>query len=180
MQNRFSKLVVAAGAAAIIATGAMPRPAQADATTTRNILLAAAAAGAVILYENWQHKQQQANAVVGYTPNGGTVYADGRIVEPNGQTIYPDQNGNYNFGQYGYANNTGGRYNGQYNNAQGGWINGKYYGPGQYNSGQYGNNNGRYNGQYNNAQYQHDNGRHRGWDKQRERNQNRHGEHDRD
>jgi len=138
MLNRLSKLIVATGAAASISVGAfMPRPASADTTST--ILTAAAAIGAVVLYSNYQHKQAAANTIVGYTGNGGTVYADGRVVMANGQTYYPNSNTN---GQYAYNYPVN---NGQYNNGQ--------YNNGQYNNGQY--NNGQYNnGQYaNNAQY---------------------------
>ncbi|MEA2786435.1 MAG: hypothetical protein QOF71_2539 [Candidatus Eremiobacteraeota bacterium] len=163
MLNRLSKLIVATGAAASISVGAfMPRPASADTTST--ILTAAAAIGAVVLYSNYQHKQAAANTIVGYTRNGGTVYADGRVVMPDGQTYYPNSNTN---GQYTYnypVNN--GQYNGQYNNGQynGGQYNGQYnngrYNNGQYNNGQYANAqyanrgqyaNGRYNAQYANA-----------------------------
>jgi hypothetical protein len=132
MFTKLSKLVVATGAAASISVGAfMPRAASADTTST--ILTAAAAIGAIVIYDNIQRKNAAANTVVGYTRNGGTVYADGRVVMPNGQTYYPNSNVN---GQYGYnypVNNS------QYNN-------------GQYNS-QYGYNNGRYNTSQYNAQY---------------------------
>jgi len=145
MLSRISKFIMAAGAAATVTTGAMiPRPASADTTST--LLTAAAAIGAIVLYSNYQHKQAQANQVVGYTANGGTVYGDGRVVMPNGQTYYPDANGQYayqnpyNNGQYNNGQYNYGQYNGQYNN-------------GQYNNGQY----GQYNGQYNNGRY--DNGR---------------------
>ena len=118
MLNRLSKLIVATGAAASISAGAfMPRPASADTTST--ILTAAAAIGAVVLYNNYQHKKAAANTIVGYTRNGGTVYADGRVVMPDGQTYYPNSNTN---GQYGYNYP---RDNGQYNN-------GRYANNGQY------------------------------------------------
>ena len=96
MLGRISKFMMAAGAAATVATGAMiPRPASADTTST--ILTAAAAIGAIVLYSNYQHKQAQANQVVGYTRNGGTVYGDGRVVMPDGQTYYPNSNGQYTY-----------------------------------------------------------------------------------
>ena len=149
MLAQFRKFVVAAGAAATISGGAlaMPRPASADQTSTA-LLTAAAIVGAIV-YENVQRKHAQANQVVGYTRNGGTVYGDGRIVMQNGQTYYPDANGNYAYDVNGYNN---GQYNTGYNNGQ--YNNGQYnngqYNNGQYNNGQY--NNGRYNGQYaNNA-----------------------------
>jgi hypothetical protein len=62
--------------------------------STRNIILGGAAlAIGIILYNNWQHKMRAANTVVGYTRDGGVVYADGRIVYPNGQVIYASNNG---------------------------------------------------------------------------------------
>jgi hypothetical protein len=142
MFNRLSKLIVATGAAASVSVGALvPRPASADTTST--ILTAAAAIGAIVLYSNIQRKQAAANTIVGYTRNGGTVYADGRVVMQNGQTYYPNSNSNGQYG-YNYPVNNGQYSNGQYNNGQ--------YNNGQYNNGQY--NNGRYNnGQYNNGQY---------------------------
>jgi hypothetical protein len=149
MLNRISKLIVATGAAASISAGAIaPRPASANTTTT--ILTAAAAIGAIVLYNNVQRKQAAANQIVGYTRNGGTVYADGRVVMPDGQTYYPSSNTN---GQYGYNHPVdNGQYNnGQYNNGQYGYNNGQYA-----NNGQYGYNNGQYanSGRYaNNGQY---------------------------
>jgi hypothetical protein len=142
MFNRLSKLIVATGAAASVSVGALvPRPASADTTST--ILTAAAAIGAIVLYSNIQRKQAAANTIVGYTRNGGTVYADGRVVMQNGQTYYPNSNSNGQYG-YNYPVNNGQYSNGQYNNGQ--------YNNGQYNNGQY--SNGRYNnGQYNNGQY---------------------------
>lgn len=80
---------------AIVATLALcfsfaPRPALADqAAVNRNIILGAAAVAAgIIINNNIQHKRAQANRVVGYTRDGGTVYADGRVVYPNGDTLY--------------------------------------------------------------------------------------------
>jgi hypothetical protein len=132
MLNRFSKLFMATGVAATVSAGAMiPRPASADTTST--LLTAAAAIGAIVLYSNIERKQQQANTVVGYTRNGGTVYADGRIVMPNGQTYYPDSNGQYAINQNGYNNG----YNPQaygYNTAPS-----PYYNRGAYNNGYYNN-----------------------------------------
>lgn len=83
-------LAVAFGASAIAA----PRPAQAATTTANYVLLGAAAIAGIVLYNNWQHKQAQANAntIVGRTGNGGYVYADGRIVS-GGQTYYASNDG---------------------------------------------------------------------------------------
>jgi len=62
--------------------------------STRNIALGALAlAAGIILYNNYQHKVQYANSVVGYTRDGGVVYGDGRIVYPNNITAYSTNNG---------------------------------------------------------------------------------------
>ena len=103
MFERLQKIALATGAAAALAAGTMTRPAVADSSGTLNTVLGAAAVvGGIILYNNYQHKRQAANTVVGYTRSGGTVYGDGRIVMPNGQTIYPNANGRYPGGQYAY------------------------------------------------------------------------------
>jgi hypothetical protein len=115
MFNRFAKIAVTAGSAAAIAVSSMPKPASAsEGSTLTTILGAAAVAGGIVLYNNYEHKKQQANTVVGYTPSGGTVYADGRIVTQSGQTIYPDQNGQYPWAQYAYnrGGNNGDGYRG--------------------------------------------------------------------
>ncbi|GEM_PF-755309 len=105
MLQRLSKLVTASGMAAALAVGSIPKPAAADSQSTINTILGAAAiVGGIILYNNYQHKRQAANTIVGYTRNGGTVYGDGRIVMPNGQTIYPNSNGQYSWGQGTYYN----------------------------------------------------------------------------
>jgi hypothetical protein len=85
----------------VLITGVPQRPAAAN-TTSTIILGAAALIGGIILYNNYEHKKQAANAIVGYTSNGGTVYGDGRVVMPNGQTIYPNSNGQYQGGGYAY------------------------------------------------------------------------------
>jgi hypothetical protein len=148
MFNRLSKLVTATGMAAAVTVGALPKPAAADTQSTINTVLGAAAVvGGLVLYNNYQHKRQAANTVVGYTRNGGTVYGDGRIVMPSGQTIYPNSSGQYPWGQTAYYNPSAngytydtqrtGRYdnthrhaNGAYRNGNGtgGYVNGKYYG----------------------------------------------------
>jgi hypothetical protein len=110
MLTRLSKFVTAAGMAAAVTVGAIPKPASADTQSTLNTALAAAAViGGLVLYNNYQHKRQAANSIVGYTRNGGTIYGDGRIVMPNGQTIYPNSNGQYPWGQTAYyGSNTNG------------------------------------------------------------------------
>jgi len=103
MVKRLAKLVTASGMAAALSVAAVPKPAAADTQSTINTLLGAAAVvGGIILYNNYEHKRQAANTIVGYTRNGGTVYGDGRIVMPNGQTIYPNGNGAYPWGQTAY------------------------------------------------------------------------------
>ena len=105
MNNSLSKIVVGTGLAAMLAFSVPQKPAEASTQSTINTVLGAAAViGGIILYNNYQHKKQQANRVVGYTQNGGTVYGDGRIVMRNGQTVYPNSNGQYPWGQYAYYN----------------------------------------------------------------------------
>jgi hypothetical protein len=146
MLMRLSKLVTATGMAAAVTVGALPKPAAADTQSTINTVLGAAAVvGGLVLYNNYQHKKQAANTVVGYTRNGGTVYGDGRIVMPSGQTIYPNSNGQYPWGQTAYYNPSAngytydtqrtGRYDNThrhatstYRNGNGTYANGKYYG----------------------------------------------------
>ncbi len=80
---------------ALVLTIAVPVMAETTGQrSTRNILLGAAAATVgIILYNNYQHKKAAANTVVGYTRDGGVIYADGRIVYPNGAVLYPSNNG---------------------------------------------------------------------------------------
>jgi hypothetical protein len=81
----------------------LARPAAASTGSTYTLIESGLALiGGIILYNNYQHKRQAANRIVGYTRNGGTVYGDGRIVMPNGTTIYPGRNGQYPWGQYAY------------------------------------------------------------------------------
>ena len=104
MLKSISKLAMTIGTAAAISMGTVaPRPVAAQSQGTINTLLGAAALiGGIILYNNYVHKKQAANSVVGYTANGGTVYGDGRIVMPNGQTYYPNSNGVYPWGTPAY------------------------------------------------------------------------------
>ena len=92
--------------AALIAMTTFAVPASADTagqTSTRNLILAGlAATAAVILYNNYHHKYEAAHTVVGYTRDGGTVYADGRVVYPNGTVLYT---GNANGQQCSYMGN---------------------------------------------------------------------------
>ena len=152
MLSKLSKIAMTAGASASIFTGAMvsaPKPASADTTST--LLTAAAAVGALVLYNNYQHKRQQANTIVGYTGNGGTIYGDGRIVMPNGQTVYPNANGQYPSGGYAYwspnasTNNYTYDYNrtGQYDQTRRHWHSNN-------GNGRSHEDNGRHNGDWNN------------------------------
>jgi hypothetical protein len=104
MLKSISKLAMTIGTAAAISMGTVaPRPAAAQSQGTINTLLGVAAlVGGIILYNNYVHKRQAANSIVGYTANGGTVYGDGRIVMPNGQTYYPNSNGVYPWGTPAY------------------------------------------------------------------------------
>lgn len=103
MLQRFSRMMLGLAIAASLAVGPLSSPAQASTGSTYTMIEAAAALiGGIILYNNYQHKKQAANRIVGYTRNGGTVYGDGRIVMPNGQTVYPNSNGVYPWGQAAY------------------------------------------------------------------------------
>jgi hypothetical protein len=112
--SRLSQAVVALGAAATLSLSAVKPAAANTADTTRTLLYAAAAVGAIVLYNNYQHKRQAANTVVGYTQNGGVVYGDGRIVAPNGRTYYPGSNGTYAWGAPAYYNPNANYYSGYY------------------------------------------------------------------
>lgn len=145
MLQRLSKAAAAlAIAGSLVASPLLARPAEASTGSTYTIIESALALiGGIILYNNYQHKKQAANRVVGYTRNGGAVYGDGRIVMPDGTTIYPGRNGQYSWGQYAYyspyANgyqydyNRTGRYDvtGRHDNGHHyGWRNGRGHGHG--------------------------------------------------
>jgi hypothetical protein len=113
----------------LTAASALPLPARADTTTTRNIIYGAAAAAAAFTLYNVEHKHQLATSVQGYLPDGSTVYKDGHVVSRNGQTWYPGNYGetvacsnqycsinggngyNNGYGRYGYNNNNRYGYN---------------------------------------------------------------------
>ncbi len=116
MKKNIVRSGVAALALGAVLVSSMGLPAKAD-TTTNNILYGAAAAIAAFTLYNVEHKQQMANTVEGYLPDGSTVYQDGRVVSRYGQTWYPGNNGqtvacsnqyctitNNGNGTYGYGN----------------------------------------------------------------------------
>lgn len=94
MQKRFTILMAALLMVATLGLSNV-QPARADgAASTRNLLLGAAAiAAGFIISNNVAHKNQLATTVAGYTPQGDTVYQDGRVVDRNGNSYYPGSNG---------------------------------------------------------------------------------------
>lgn len=76
---------------------AHPTPAAAETVgqrSTRNIILGALAVGTgLVIYNNYHQKYVAAHTLVGYTRDGGRIYADGRIVYPDGTTVYTSDNG---------------------------------------------------------------------------------------
>lgn len=103
MLQHLSKATMTLAIAASLAAGPLAQPAAASTGSTYTLIESGLALiGGIILYNNYQHKKQAANQIVGYTRNGGTVYGDGRIVMPNGATIYPNSRGQYPWGQYAY------------------------------------------------------------------------------
>jgi hypothetical protein len=98
LQRRpIARLALLALAALMVFTFSIRPPAQAETAgqrSTRNIILAGVAlTTAIILYNNYHHKQVAHDTVVGRTADGGTVYADGRIVYPNGTVVYTSNDG---------------------------------------------------------------------------------------
>lgn len=103
MLKRLYTGTLAAAIAASLVAAPLARPAAASTGSTYTLIESGLALiGGIILYNNYQHKRQAANRIVGYTRNGGTVYGDGRIVMPDGATIYPGRNGQYPWGQDAY------------------------------------------------------------------------------
>ncbi len=96
-QKPIARLALLALAALMVFTFSIRPPVQAETagqTSTRNIILAGVAlTTAIILYNNYHHKQVAHDTVVGQTADGGTVYADGRIVYPNGTVVYTSNDG---------------------------------------------------------------------------------------
>jgi hypothetical protein len=90
MITKPARSVVAALVMSSMAIGSAVQPARADTTTT--LIITAAAAIGLMTAVNVAEKNAKARQVVGYLPDGSTVYADGHVVNRNGQTWYP---GNY-------------------------------------------------------------------------------------
>jgi hypothetical protein len=107
-------------------------PARANGTTN-TIIGVMAGIAAIATAVNVEHKNQVANTVEGYLPDGSTVYQDGHVVAPNGYSWYPGNQGEqiacnngqcsvYGNGQYP-SNGYGNGYNG-YGNGYNGYGNG--------------------------------------------------------
>jgi hypothetical protein len=96
-QRLFAQVLALVMIAVMALTLALTPPAGAETSgqrSTRNIILAGVAlATAVILYNNYHHKQVAHDTVVGRTADGGVVYADGRIVYPDGTVVYTSNDG---------------------------------------------------------------------------------------
>jgi len=113
MRSKFGAAFVALA----IAVLSVMRPAAADqAAATRNIILGAAAIVGIATYANVRHKNAVANTVLGYTPDGATVYQDGHVVTSSGQSYYPDKYGQSVAcnGQYCTITGNGNQYNNPY------------------------------------------------------------------
>lgn len=91
----------------MIFTFSTVRPVQAETSgqrSTRNIILGAVVlAAGIVLYNNYHRKQVAHNTIVGYTPDGGTVYADGRVVYPDGTVLYTSNDGRTPCSYDGYS-----------------------------------------------------------------------------
>ena len=155
MRSPFRSIIAAVLALAIV-VGTFGAPTRANADTagqrsTRTLILTGlAAVAAVILYNNYHHKQVAANTVVGYTRDGGVVYADGRIVYPDGTVLYTGNANGQRCSYMGYGAQCGQptyAYHGVYGNngyaprpyyGQNGYYNGQngYYGRPAYNNNQ--------------------------------------------
>jgi hypothetical protein len=150
-------LVVVAVALTLVLPFAMPVLADtAGQRSTRNILIGAAVAtAAVILYNNYHHKQVAHNTIVGYTRDGGTVYADGRIVYPDGTVVYAGKNGApcaWDGSQRYYCGNTA-TYTPRNNGGDADEANNDVNNNGNYNGNRNGNYNPNYGYQYGNYPY---------------------------
>ena len=97
MSSRFIRTVLVA---VLIASFSLTsaQPARADgAAFTRNIIIGGVlAAAGIIIGRNVAHKAQLASTIVGYTQDGATVYADGRVVREvygPASAYYPNDHG---------------------------------------------------------------------------------------
>ena len=71
------------------------QPARADgAAVTRNAIIGGALiVTGIVIGKNVAHKKELAHTVVGNTPDGATVFADGRVAYPGGYSYYPNDDG---------------------------------------------------------------------------------------
>ena len=107
------RIIACALLALTVAFGSTIRPAAADqAAVTRNIILGAAAVTIGVTAANVAHKRAVANSVVGYTPDGSTVYQDGHVVSSGGQSYYPANYGQQVSCNGQYCTISGNGYNG--------------------------------------------------------------------
>lgn len=90
MIKHLSIAIPAAAMAAVMLLGPAA-PVRANTTTTAILIGAAAALAATAI--NVSNKNRVASTVVGYLPNGDTVYQDGHVVTRSGQTYYPGDHG---------------------------------------------------------------------------------------
>ncbi len=90
MLTKFGRSIATTLLVGSMALGSAAQPARADTTST--LIITAAAAIGLMTAVNVAQKNAKAHQVVGYLPDGSTVYADGHVVARNGQTWYP---GNY-------------------------------------------------------------------------------------
>jgi hypothetical protein len=130
MNTNIVRSMTAAFAICAVMITATVQPAKADgAATTRTIIAGAAAIAAIATVVNVEHKNQVANTVQGYLPDGSTVYEDGHVVGQNGYSWYPGNQGeqiacnNQRCTVYGTGNNGYG-YNNGWNNGNNGYGNG--------------------------------------------------------
>ena len=123
MQNKtkaFSAVVAVIMLA--LAVCAVPKPARADDTSSLLLGAAIGVAGSLIV-DNLVHQRQEATQVVGYTPQGCPVYANGSTGCPNGnyQTVNPAGYGRSGYSGYASTPYAYGRYGAPY-------AYGRYYG----------------------------------------------------
>ncbi len=132
MNTNILRSTVAALALCGVMVTSMQAPARADgAASTRTIIGAAALIAGIATAVNVAHKDQVANTVEGYLPDGSVVYEDGHVVARNGYSWYPGNQGEqiacngqactiYANGNQGYGNGYYG--NGSYGNGNRGYY----------------------------------------------------------